>query len=195
MVSFVELWIRRRSPPAAERVSPVRATTRRSPPPSRTGHALSRIGDAVRRRRLGAVGGCRMRRSRKCRRAPPSCFESASSFFFSPLLNRQFSSSTASPAATSTPFSQSRLSGTSCRAATRDAFATGASDLASSKRLPSAGRDATQYEPRPFFERVANTRSAARYVSSEIAPSFIGTLKSRVSGPACRRGQDPPSLG
>src|SRR6266853_790888 len=58
---------------------------------------------------------------------------SASSSFFSPLLKRQFSSSTTFPGSTETPSSQLRLSGTSTPSSTERCFAPG-------ERVPDSGQ-------------------------------------------------------
>ena len=68
--------------------------------------------ERCRRYWLRRGGQCRRRRARRCRRARPSCARALSSFFFSPLLRRQFSSSTTWPGETSTPSTQFVRSGT-----------------------------------------------------------------------------------
>ena len=84
---------------------------------------------------------------------------SSSSSFFSPLLKRTFSHSTALPGGQSTPSSQSLRSGTGLPSSSDRRAATGASDRARSY-LPSSGRprcDRTN-TLRVLIERVADRR-------------------------------------
>src|SRR5580658_6245132 len=105
---------------------------------------------------------------------------SSSRFFFSPLLKRTFSSSATSPAATSTPSSQSRFRATGTPSSCAMRLATGASEN-SAANLPSSGLprcDMTR--TRAFAVSAACTvGSAARIRASEVtAPSWIGTFRS-----------------
>src|ERR1035437_1081306 len=116
----------------------------------------------------------------------------ASSFFFSPLLKRQFSSSTALPGSTSTPSSQSRTSGTSAPSRPDRCRATGASDSVS-LHSPSFGRPKCEVSitraPAPSAWRMPGSAARMR-VSSVILPSFAGTLKStRISTRLPRRSR------
>ena len=110
-------------------------------------------------------------------------FESASSFFFSPLFTRQFSSTTTWPAAgaTSRPSTQSRTTGTGWPSSSASRAATGASESASVS-WPSVGRprcDVTiTRAPPSSATRIAPTEARMR-VSSVMRPaSSWGTLRS-----------------
>src|ERR1035437_966720 len=116
----------------------------------------------------------------------------ASSFFFSPLLKRQFSSSTTLPGSTSTPSSQSRTSGTSTPSRPDRCRATGASD-SDSLNSPSFGRPKCEASitraPAPSAWRMPASAARMR-VSSVILPSLAGTLKStRISTRLPRRSR------
>jgi hypothetical protein len=108
-------------------------------------------------------------------------FASASSFFFSPLLTRQFSSSTTSPGFTSTPSTQLALSGTSRPSSSPNRAATGASESAG-LNSPSVGRPRCEVTitaaPASSAMRMHGTDARMR-VSSVILPaSSCGTLRS-----------------
>src|SRR5215471_13305494 len=107
-------------------------------------------------------------------------FAKASSSFFSPLLKRQFSRSTARPGSTATPSSQSRLSGTCAPMSEERCLATGASD-SFSLNSPSVGRPrceaSSKRAPRERAFRIPGSEARMR-VSSVSLPSWIGTLKS-----------------
>ena len=82
---------------------------------------------------------CRRRRATKMSHSAAILRASASSFFFSPLLRRQFSSITTWPGATATPSTQFATSGTSRPSSSARRAATGASE-SSGLNSPSVGR-------------------------------------------------------
>ena len=108
-------------------------------------------------------------------------FASASSFFFSPLLKRQFSSITTWPGLTSTPVTQSRINGTGVLSNSLSRCATGSRESAA-LNSPSVGRprcDVTiTAAPAVSAAWMAGTDARMR-VSSVILPaSSCGTLRS-----------------
>mmetsp|Transcript_3220 Transcript_3220/g.5765 ORF Transcript_3220/g.5765 Transcript_3220/m.5765 type:complete len:300 (+) Transcript_3220:254-1153(+) len=110
-----------------------------------------------------------------------SFFDRASSHFFSPLLTRQFSSSTSSPGATSTPSTQPAFSGTGRPSSSAMRAATGASE-SSGLNSPSVGRPRWEVTitAAPASRAIWMAGSDARMrVSSVIRPSSSwGTLRS-----------------
>ena len=109
-------------------------------------------------------------------------FESASSFFFSPLLQRQFSKSTTSPGATlKPPSTQFAMRRTFWPRSSDKRFAIGASE-SSGFNSPSVGRprcDVTMTAAPAFTANAMPGTDARMRVSSVIAPaSSCGTLRS-----------------
>ena len=103
-------------------------------------------------------------------------------FFFSPLLTRQFSSSTTWPGATATPSTQFAMSGTSRPSSSDRRLATGASE-SSGLNSPSVGRPRwlVTITAAPAFSAISMAGTEARTrVSSVISPaSLSGTLRSQ----------------
>ena len=106
---------------------------------------------------------------------------SSSEFFFSPLLTRQFSSSTNWPGWTCTPSTQFATSGTSRPSSSPRRFATGASE-SSGLNSPSVGRprcDVTiTAAPASSAMRIAGTEARMRVSSVMLPASSCGTLRS-----------------
>ena len=106
---------------------------------------------------------------------------SSSLFFFSPLLTRQFSSSTTWPGFTSTPSTQFDTSGTGRPSNSARRTATGASE-SSGLNAPSVGRPRCEVTitaaPASSAKRMAGTLARMR-VSSVMRPlSSCGTFRS-----------------
>ena len=107
-------------------------------------------------------------------------FASAGSSLPSPTFIRQFSSSTISPGATSTPSTQSRISGTGRPRSSDRRWATGASESAS-ENTPSFGRPKCEVTitAAPFSSARRRVGSAARRRCSEVTlPAATGTFRS-----------------
>src|SRR6267378_1637727 len=104
-----------------------------------------------------------------------------SSFFFSPLLTRQFSSSTTWPGFTSTPSTQFVLSGTGTPSSSDNRFATGASE-SSGFNSPSAGRPRCEVTmtAAPEFSAclIAGTEARMRVSSVMLPAASCGTFRS-----------------
>ena len=106
---------------------------------------------------------------------------SASSFFFSPWLTRQFSSSTTWPGCTTTPFTQSARSGTSRPSSSAMRLATGASE-SSGLNAPSVGRPRCEVTitaaPASSAMRMHGSEARMRVSSVMWPASSCGTLRS-----------------
>ncbi len=107
---------------------------------------------------------------------------SSSAFFFSPLLTRQFSSSTTWPGATFTPFStQFATSGTSRPSSSARRLATGASE-SSGLNSPSVGRPRCEVTitaaPASSAAWMAGTDARTRVSSVMLPWSSCGTFRS-----------------
>ena len=108
-------------------------------------------------------------------------FAVSSTFFFSPLLTRQFSSSTTSPSATSKPpFTQSRITRTGLPSLADITSATGWSE-SSSENWPSVGRPRWEVTITlaPAFIACSMVGIEAVIRASEVTlPSLTGTFRS-----------------
>ena len=108
------------------------------------------------------------------------CLARSSLSFFSPLLKRTFSSSTAVPGSVSTPVSQSFLRGTFFPSSSESRVATGASEN-SSAYTPSSGRPRCEVRNTfaPFSIASLMVGSDARMRASLVTlPSSTGTFRS-----------------
>ena len=105
----------------------------------------------------------------------------SSSLFFSPLLTRQFSSNTRSPAATATPSTQFASNGTSRPINSLIRFAMGASE-SMGLISPSVGRPRCEVTmtdaPRSSASRIAGIEARMRVSSVMFPASSCGTFKS-----------------